>query len=151
MHKNKKGFTLIELLAVLVILSIISLVAVPNVVSMLDRNKKKQMVLDAKEMLNKFQNKLTLGKCDEELKNSNECVFDYTELGLDGKEDGYGDSYIEGSVTYYKNDKKYVIVLKTDNHCFASDNKCTSLTTKDSEDFAPTIDNVYEIEKSNNN
>lgn len=148
MYKNKKGFTLIEILAVLVILAIISLVAVPNVVSMLDRNKKKQMVLDAKEMLNKFQNKLTLGKCDE---NSNKCIFTFDELGLDGKEDGYGDLYTEGSVTYNKNDRKYVIVLKTDNHCFASDNKCTSLTTKDSEDFNPTIDNVYEIEKSNNN
>lgn len=145
MHKNKKGFTLIELLAVLVILAIISLVAVPNVVSMLDRNKKKQMVLDAKEMLNKFQNKLTLGKCDEDFKNSNICKIDYTELGLDGKEDGYGDLYIEGSyVTYDKNEKKYVIVLITDNHCFASDNNCTPLTAKDSENFEPTIDNVYE-------
>lgn len=45
---NKKGFTLIELLATLVILSIIMLVAVPNVISILDKSKKDAFISDAK-------------------------------------------------------------------------------------------------------
>ena len=45
---NKKGFTLVELLGVLIILSIIMLIAVPNVISILDKNKKNFFIADAK-------------------------------------------------------------------------------------------------------
>lgn len=48
---NKKGFTLIELLAVLVILSIILGIAIPNVVSILDKNKKESYIADAKKFI----------------------------------------------------------------------------------------------------
>lgn len=48
---NNKGFTLVELLGVLMILSIILVIAVPNVVSVLDKNKKETYVSDAKKLL----------------------------------------------------------------------------------------------------
>lgn len=48
---NKKGFTLIELLAVIIILSIIMTIAIPNVVSTLERNKKETYISDAKKFL----------------------------------------------------------------------------------------------------
>ncbi len=48
---NRKGFTLIELLAVIVILAVIMTIAVPNVISTLDRNKKDSYIGDAKKFL----------------------------------------------------------------------------------------------------
>lgn len=48
---NNKGFTLVELLGVLMILSIILVIAVPNVVSVLDKNKKETYVSDAKKLV----------------------------------------------------------------------------------------------------
>ena len=47
--KNNKGFTLIELIAVVVILAVIMLVAVPNVVSTINKNKKEAFIEDAKK------------------------------------------------------------------------------------------------------
>lgn len=48
---NQGAFTLIELLAVIVILAIIMALAVPNVISTLDRNKKETYIGDAKKLL----------------------------------------------------------------------------------------------------
>ncbi len=48
---NKKGFTLIELLATILILSLLMLVAVPNVMSTIDKNKQDTYVEDAKRMI----------------------------------------------------------------------------------------------------
>lgn len=46
--KNKKGFTLIELLAVIIILGVIVTIAIPNIVSTLDKNKRDTFIKDAK-------------------------------------------------------------------------------------------------------
>lgn len=48
---NRRGFTLIELLATVMILSLIMLVAVPNVMSTIDKNKQDTYVEDAKQMI----------------------------------------------------------------------------------------------------
>lgn len=48
--KNKQGFTMVELLATITILGIIMLIAVPNVLSIIDKNKKRTYVEDAKKM-----------------------------------------------------------------------------------------------------
>lgn len=45
------GFTLVELLSVVVILSILMAIAVPNIISTLDRNKKETYIGDAKKMI----------------------------------------------------------------------------------------------------
>ena len=47
---NRKGFTLIEILAVIIILGVIMTIAVPNVLSMVDRNKKDTVIEHAKMM-----------------------------------------------------------------------------------------------------
>ena len=132
--KKKNGFTLVELLAVVVIMAIIALVAVPNVVSMLERNKKKQMVSDAKEMFNKFQNKITLGtlKCEKT------CKSTLNDLGLSSKQDGYGDEYDDTSSITYDNGT-FTITLTTDKHCL---NK-TGITN--SENFSITIEDVLDV------
>lgn len=55
---NKRGFTLIELLAVLVILSIIMGIAIPNVVSSLEKSKKETYISDAKKFLTQAKTEL---------------------------------------------------------------------------------------------
>ena len=49
MKMNNKGFTLIELLAVVVILAVIMTLAIPNIVSTINKNKKEALIEDAKK------------------------------------------------------------------------------------------------------
>ena len=46
-----KGFTLVELLAVLAIIAIIGVIAIPNVISVMDNNKKDLMLQDAQKLV----------------------------------------------------------------------------------------------------
>ena len=75
---NKKGFTLIELLAVLVILSIIMGLAIPNVVSTLDKSKKEGYITDAKKFLalvkTEISNKINKPARGEIVRINLECV-----------------------------------------------------------------------------
>ena len=48
--KKNKGFTMVELLAAITILGIIMMIAVPNVLSIIDKNKKRTYVEDAKKI-----------------------------------------------------------------------------------------------------
>ena len=56
MSMNKKGFTLVELVIVVIILGVILVFALPNITSTLERNKKDQMIIDAKDMVEKAKN-----------------------------------------------------------------------------------------------
>ena len=56
--KNNKGFTLVELLATLVVLGIIMAIAVPNVISVVQKNRQKTLIEDAKKMLSMAQYKV---------------------------------------------------------------------------------------------
>lgn len=49
--KNNQGFTLIELLAVIIILGVIMTIAIPNVISTLDKNKRDSFLKDAKRAI----------------------------------------------------------------------------------------------------
>lgn len=53
---NRKGFTLIELILVIGIIGVILAFAIPNVTGTLQRNKKDQMIEDAKDMVEKARN-----------------------------------------------------------------------------------------------
>lgn len=55
---SNKAFTLVELLAVVVILSILLAIAVPNIISTLDRNKKETYIGDAKKMIALVRNQV---------------------------------------------------------------------------------------------
>ena len=52
---NKQGFTLVELLGVIVILSIIMLIAIPNVTSVLEKNKRENYLADAKKLVTQVE------------------------------------------------------------------------------------------------
>ena len=49
--KNKKGFTLVELLAVIVVLAIIILVAMPAVMSAMDKARRNSLINEANEIV----------------------------------------------------------------------------------------------------
>lgn len=48
--KNKKGFTLVELLAVIVVLAIIILIAMPSVMSAMDKARRNALITEANEI-----------------------------------------------------------------------------------------------------
>lgn len=50
MIKNEKGFTLVELLATMAILATLMLIAIPNVIGIVQRNKNKTYIEDAKKL-----------------------------------------------------------------------------------------------------
>lgn len=65
-RNNNKAFTLIELMVVISLLAIILAFALPNISSTLERNKKDQMINDAKDMVEKAKNYILMGnQCSE--------------------------------------------------------------------------------------
>lgn len=106
---NKKGFTLIELLSVLVILSIIMGIAIPNVISTLDKSEKDTYISDAKKFLSLAKTELAnnINKpTDNEIVRINlECV-DNQDLTKDP--DGNEYSETESFVAIVRKDEKLV-------------------------------------------
>ena len=111
---DKKGFTLIELLGVIVILSIIMLIAVPNITSVLERNKKETYLADAKKLIAQAEYEIRNG--DIEKPNSTNIVkITLSYLGTndvnkdpDGNSYNLKDSYVivvrnDGYLEYYVN------------------------------------------------
>lgn len=70
---NKHGFTLIELLATILILALLMLVAVPNVMSTIDKNKRDTYVEDAKRMITLAEYKVR-SDANIELPTSGKCI-----------------------------------------------------------------------------
>ena len=94
---NKKGFTLIELIVVVVIIGAILLFALPNITSTLERNKKDEMINDAKDAIEKAKNYLLTHKeCTDNLKNPGDSVYIYLDTidsSNDIKDSPFGSDY----------------------------------------------------------
>lgn len=130
---NKKGFTLIELLGVLVLLSIVMLIAIPNITSILEKNKRETYLSDATKLITLAKTKVATGKLD---KPATGTIYKVT-LGYLGTNDVNKDpdgiaydtnkSYI---VIFRSNDKLeyYVNLLSKDNNKYRG----ISLTSEDS-------------------
>lgn len=59
---NKKAFTLVELLAVVVILGVLMMIAIPNTISLIDKNKATTVLENAKTFVSLVQAKLQTDK-----------------------------------------------------------------------------------------
>lgn len=55
---NKRGFTLVEVLAVIAILSVLLLIAVPSITKVMENNKKRTFLEDAKRFLSVVESKM---------------------------------------------------------------------------------------------
>ena len=99
--KNKKGFTLIELLAVIVILGILSIIAVPNVISIIDNNKKDTMLGDARKLISQAKYQVNIDKTIRDSKN-HQFTFTTLNSGNDIKSDPDGGDYASESYVQYK-------------------------------------------------
>lgn len=86
---DKKGFTLIELILVIGIIGVILVFAIPNVTTTLEKNKKDQMIADAKDMAEKAKNcLLTKG-----FEACNGRTLDQLDTRNEIKDSPYGEKY----------------------------------------------------------
>ena len=84
--KNNKAFTLIELMVVISLLAIILAFALPNISSTLERNKKDQMINDAKDMVDK-------AKISDCIKNAEKCSLEDIDPKEEIKTSPFGNEY----------------------------------------------------------
>ena len=105
---NKKGFTLIELLATIAILALLMLVAVPNVMSTIDKNKQDTYVEDAKRMITLAEYEVRSDTSIPLPTNGNCVVILLSALDLTDFNEGP-----EGGT--YDLDKSYVVIARNGN------------------------------------
>lgn len=115
--KNNKAFTLIELMVVISLLAIILAFALPNISSTLERNKKDQMINDAKDMVDK-------AKISDCIKNDEKCFLKDIDLKEEIKTSPFGDEYDRGSsyVVRYEDVKNEVITYTYNVYLKVKDN-----------------------------
>lgn len=101
---NNKGFTLVELLATISLLAVLTMIAVPNIIGIVNRNKNKTYVEDAKKLVSLAEYKI---RTNPELKPSNagesQCLY----MSTLGKSDFYTTAPNGGK---YNEDLSYVKV-----------------------------------------
>lgn len=80
----KKGFTLVELLAVIAILSILVIIAIPNVIGLYNKSKRKLFVTEVKTVYKKVEENYITNRINDKLvlRISSE---DETKLDMSGK------------------------------------------------------------------
>jgi len=101
---NKRGFTLVELLGVITILSIIMLIAIPNITSVLDKNKKESYIADAKKLITQAEYEIRNGNIE---KPTSDQIFKVTLAYL-----GTTDVSKDPDGNKYDTTNSYVVVVR---------------------------------------
>ena len=85
--KNKKGFTLVELLAVIVVLAIIILIAMPAVLSSMEKARKNSFAVEANEVIRAAQTAYADAVMQGKSGNTFCITYDYLKNGFLEKND----------------------------------------------------------------
>ncbi len=110
--KNSKGFTLIELMAVIVILGLIMMIAVPNTITLMDKNKKSNYIENAKTFVSLVQARL---QTDHKIDEPDDSHFFYMTLEALNTDDIVDSPY----GTAYDKSKSFVAVtLESDKYVY---------------------------------
>jgi len=93
--KNNRAFTLVELIVIIIIIGVIMVFALPNVTSTLEKNKKDEMIADAKDMIEKTKSYLLINRNEYPI-NDGDCK-DFTLETIDSRkeiiESSFGNPY----------------------------------------------------------
>lgn len=117
--KKNKAFTLVELIAIVVILGLIAIIATPNIVKMVDNNKKEKFVVDARDMISKAKQKFGKDKYKdgifEKIIGTSCYVTSAERLGMGKTIDPDGNSYnMDSSLVKVCEEKgEYIYYVKT--------------------------------------
>ncbi len=137
--RNKKGFTLVELLGVIALLAILMSIAVPNVISTINNNKRNTFLADAKRMVSKANYLISADRVErDKVKSGIPKVYmlsdlnEKEEFANDPDGGSYNTStYVRVSYDTVNKAYKYCICVMGSKRRISNANTCNPVSTTD--------------------